>query len=140
MLYGMLLILSAGGILGGMSNFALWGSNQIGRIALERGVGGEDTDATRSTSLVLESGGHGVVLLMTIAFVAVMVFTKETQSQMKGEGWIRKIFILIRMSMVLLRPVLAGICLGLSDGMAGWAAEVLAPAVDTLGGFLMGVL
>ena len=38
-LYGMLLILTAGGILGGLAGGALWGSSQVGDAALTFGVG-----------------------------------------------------------------------------------------------------
>jgi len=120
--YGMLLILSTGGVLGGAANFALWGSNHVGRVAIERGVGGDDVNTTRTTSLVLENPGHAVVLIMTVVVVAAIVFNKSARRS------------------DLLLPVLAGICLGLSGGVAGWAAQGLGPAVDTLGGVVAGIL
>lgn len=139
MLYGMLLILSTGGILGGAAGIALWGSNEIGRVAIEYGVGGTSPNVTRTTSLVLEDGGHAVVILMTVAFVAYLVFSKNSRSSTKGEGWIRKIVLVIRYNLNLIMPVISGICLGLSDGLAGFVARWLGPGVDTLGGYLMGV-
>lgn len=137
--FGMLLILSAGGWLGNTASFALWGSNHVGKVALEQGVGGSDTDATRSTNLVLENGGHAVVILFAVAYVAVLVFSPATRSGTKGEGWIRKIILIVRLNLHLVLPVIAGICLGLSGGLAGAVANILAPAVDTLGGFVAGV-
>lgn len=120
--YGMLLILSTGGILGGVAGITLWGSNAIGTQALEKGVGGNSPEVTRSISLVLTDGGHMVVILATIAIVATWVFKKS----------IRRMDILL--------PIACGISLGLSSGIAGVAAELLAPGVDTLGGSLAGLL
>lgn len=139
MIYGMLLILSTGGILGGAAGIALWGSNEIGRVALEYGVGGTSPDVTRTTSLVLENGGHAVVILMTVAFAAYLAFSKNSRSATKGEGWIRKIVLIVRYNLNLIMPVISGVCLGLSDGLAGITAEWLGPAVDTLGGYVMGI-
>lgn len=126
--FGMLLILSAGGVLGGAASVALWGSNEVGRIALEQGVGGTDADVTRSTSLVLSNGGHLVVLAMAVAFAGVCVFSRSKRGFSVRDVLAR-----------LVLPVVCGICMGLSSGMAGWAAQVLGPAVDTLGGFITGL-
>lgn len=137
--YGMLLILSAGGVLGSTASVALWGSNEIGRVALEEGVGSADVDATRTNNIVLSEGGHMVVLLMTVAFVAYLVFSEESRKNRKNQGWIKKIITVVRVNLVLIMPVVAGVCLGLSSGMAGWAAQGLGPAVDTLGASMAGV-
>lgn len=134
MLFGMLLVLSAGGILGQTANFALWGSNHVGRVVLEGGVGGTDSDVTRRTNVVLTSGGHTVVILAATAFITYLAFSKNCRSNTKNQGWILKILGVFRYNVSLLLPVVAGISLGLADGLAGLAAQGLAPAVDTLGG------
>lgn len=123
--YGMLLILSAGGILGSAASVALWGSNQVGRVALEQGVGGNDQNVTRTTNVVLNDGGHLVVWVCLVAFIAVCVFSRKKRGFTVRD-------VLVRMVL----PVVCGVCLGLSDGMAGWAAQLLGPAVDSLGGFI----
>jgi hypothetical protein len=120
--YGMLLILSAGGILGGAAGVTLWGENLIGDLTLEYGVGGGTTNVTRSVSLVLTNGGHMMVVLITIALAAMWVFKKSMRH--------RDILI----------PIVGGISLGLSSGIAGVAAMGLGPLVDTAGGMLAGVL
>jgi hypothetical protein len=64
--YGMLLILSGGGLLGGGARVALWGANGIGRRRPHYGVGGTTMDVTRARQLVLDPGGHVVVALLTV--------------------------------------------------------------------------
>jgi hypothetical protein len=122
MCYGMLLILSAGGVLGGAAGVTLWGSNLVGDVTLEYGAGGGTPEVTRPVSLVLTNGGHMMVVLMTIALIATWVFKRS----------IRRIDIVL--------PIVCGVSLGLSSGIAGVAAQVLGPAVDTSGGMLAGVL
>lgn len=122
MCYGMLLILSAGGILGGAAGTTLWGSNLVGDRTLEYGVGGGTPEVTRTVSLVLTDGGHMVVILMTLAVIATWKFKKS----------------LSRLDLLL--PIVCGISLGLSSGVAGLAAQLLAPGVDTVGGVLAGIL
>lgn len=121
-LYGMLLILSAGGILGWVAQFSLWGSNVVGDATLEYGVGGGTQNVTRTTNVVLTAPGHMVVGLITIVMVAVWMYSKKIS----------------RMSTLLY--MLSGICLGLSSGVAGVFAWAMAPSVDTVGGVIAGVL
>jgi hypothetical protein len=122
MSYGMLLVLSAGGLLGGIAGIALWGSNHIGDITLKYGVGGGTPGVTRSVSLVLTDGGHMMVILMTIAMIATWIYKKSLR----------------RLDIIL--PIVCGISLGLSSGIAGVAAQALGPVVDTAGGALAGLL
>lgn len=121
-LYGMLLILSAGGILGGLAGVALWSQNLAGDAALEYGVGGNSPNVTRSFNLALSDGGHAMVLILTVLVVAVWKFSKKLPRLDVGLG------------------ILAGIALGLSSGVAGWAAQVLAPVVNWGGDWIGGVL
>ncbi len=122
MCYGMLLILSTGGLLGGIAGVTLWGSNSVGTQALDKGVGGGSPEVTRSVNMVLTDPGHMMVVLFTIAIVATWVFKKSVR----------------RWDVIL--PIVCGISLGLSSGIAGVAAELLGPGVDTAGGALAGLL
>lgn len=120
--YGALLILSAGGLLGSAANIALWGSNEVGRIALQTAVGGEDVAVTRSAGLVLDPAGHAVVILLTVVVVALFRFNERMPRAAAALS------------------ILSGVCLGLSGGVAGFMAEWLGAGVDTLGGAVMGLL
>jgi len=145
MLFGMLVILSAGGFLGSVGSVALWGSNRVGKVALEQGVGANDRDVTRSTNLVLEDGGHMVVILMTVAFVGWLVFSKDSRKNQEGKnnGIIGRIIVrtiaIIKSNWGLILPVVSGVCLGLVGGIAGFFAITLAPVVDTMGGMIVGL-
>lgn len=120
-LYGMLLILSAGGLLGGGADWTLWGTSAIGDAALEYGVGGGTPAVTRSSNLVLTDGGHAVVIISTVILIAVWTFRR-------GFRW------------DLFFGVLCGISLGLSSGAAGAAGYVLSPVVSTAGDAVVGLL
>jgi hypothetical protein len=121
-LYGMLLILSAGGLIGGLADVALWGSNTAGGAALEHGVGGRSPDVTRRHALALTDGGHAMVVILTVALAALWKFSKKLNKKDIGLG------------------AAAGVSLGLADGIAGWAATVLAPAVNAGGDGIVGIL
>lgn len=120
-LYGMLLILSAGGLLGGGADWSLWGSSAIGNAALAYGVGGGTPDVTRASNLVLTDGGHAVVIIATVVLIA--VWTKR-----RGFNW------------MIVRALVSGISLGLASGVAGIAGYVLSPLVSTLGDAVVGLL
>lgn len=122
MAYGTLLVLSTGGLLGKAAGTTLWGSNRVGNVALVAGVGGDSPNIPRPVDIVLTDGGHVIVILMTIGLIAVAKYKKSVRT------W------------ELLLPVVAGISLGLSPGIAGLAAQVLGPAADTLGGTLSGLI
>ncbi|WNI16926.1 hypothetical protein [Actinacidiphila sp. ITFR-21] len=113
--YGMLITLSGGGLLGWGSRITLWGGNQIGDKALSWGVGGTTMDVTRAHQLVLDPGGHVVVLLLTVTLVCIARFSKKLRS------W------------KLLLGLAAGICLALSGTVAGAAAMPLGSSVNALG-------
>jgi hypothetical protein len=113
--YGMLLILSGGGLLGGGAGVALWGANGIGDGVLHYGVGGTTMDVTRARQLVLDSGGHVVVALLTVVLVSLWLWAPKVRNWKIALG------------------ALAGICLALSGTMAGAAAVPLGSGVDALG-------
>ena len=121
-LHGMLLILAAGGILGGAADWALWGTSIAGDAGLEYGVGGGSPEVTRDYADALTDGGHAVLALATVALVAIFKFAKKLPSRdiLLGE--------------------LTGICLGMADGVAGWAAAGLARGANWLGDWVGGML
>ncbi|WP_371551682.1 hypothetical protein OG266_39425 [Streptomyces sp. NBC_00554] len=118
--YGTLLILSAGGLIGAIADWSLWGTNQIGEVVLVYGVGSTSPDVTRSTHLALTPGGHAVIILATVVVLAI--------SSIRGLRW------------DFARGILAGISLGLASSVAGLAGYILAPVVSTLGDFVAGLL
>jgi hypothetical protein len=113
--YGMLLILSGGGLLGGLAGLALWGSSGVGDLALVWGVGGTTMDVTRARQLVLDPGGHVVVLLVTVVLVCLWQWARKVPNWKIAAG------------------ILCGICLALSGTLAGYAAVPLASGVNLLG-------
>jgi hypothetical protein len=113
--YGMLLILSGGGLLGWAAGTALWGANGIGDHSLIWGVGGTTMDVTRARQIVLQPGGHVVVLLLTVTLAALWKFAKKLRSWKIAIG------------------VLCGICLALSGTVAGAAAVPLGSSANAAG-------
>ena len=113
--YGMLLILSAGGLLGSLAGIVLWGGNIVGDGSLRYGVGGTTMDVTRAHQLVLDPGGHAVVVLLTVTLVCLWKFAKKLRSWKLAVG------------------LVAGICLALSGTVAGAAAVPLGSGVNTMG-------
>lgn len=116
--YGVLLILCAGGLLGGLAGLTLWGANGVGDLALVWGVGGQGgDDVSRGTGQALTNGGHAVVLIT--AFIVVALLRKrsvDTQELLMGLG--------------------SGICLGLVKGVAGAAAVPLASVANLAGAWM----
>lgn len=113
--YGMLLILSGGGLLGRAAGITLWGANGIGDHALRWGVGGTTMDVTRARQLVLDPGGHVVVLLLTVTMICLWKFARKLRSWKLAVG------------------IVCGICLALSGTLAGAAALPLGSSVNALG-------
>jgi hypothetical protein len=121
-MYGILLILSTGGLLGEAAGVALWGSNAVGDAGLEYAVDGNTPEVTRGYSLSLSDGGHAMVLLLTVGMAAAWKFSRKLPKKDMGLG------------------VLCGISLGLADGVAGWAADILAPVANGGGDWITGVM
>ncbi|MFB8101335.1 hypothetical protein ACFC3O_00610 [Streptomyces sp. NPDC056007] len=118
--YGVLAILTVGGIIGWIADTTLWISNWLGDVALVWGVGGTTgTAAGRTTYLPLTQTGTAVVLLLTVLLLAA---AKKSQygSALKSGAW-------------------CGICLGTSAGVAGLAAVPLAQSVNWLGANAYGI-
>jgi len=121
-LFGMMLTLSAGGVLGWLAHISLWGSNQVGDLSLKYGVGSGTQRVTRSVSLVLTPAGHMVVLVATVVLVLVFLRSKKISR--------------VRVSLYFV----SGTCLALSSGVAGFVATGMAPGVNSLGGLVAGVV
>lgn len=118
--YGMLAILTAGGIIGTTLGWALWGANGLGDLSLVYGVGGTTADVTRTHQVALNSGGYVVVLLLTVTIAGLWKWASRIPT---GK---------------LLSGILAGACLGLSGAVAGAAAVPLASGANAIGiGFTM---
>lgn len=113
--YGMLITLSGGGLLGWGARLALWGANGVGDKALSWGVGGTTMDVTRARELVLDPGGHVVVLIVTVVLLALWKWAKKLRSWKLAVG------------------LLCGICLALSGTVAGAAAVPLGSSVNAMG-------
>lgn len=120
--YGMLLILSAGGILGSIADITLWGANGLGDLTLVWGVGGGTQNVTRASQMALTNGGHAIVILLTVALIGLWKFAGKVPNGKLAAG------------------VVCGICLGLSGAIAGAAAVPLASGANLLGLSLTAVL
>lgn len=120
MSYGALLILSAGGIIGGVADWSLWGTNQAGGIVLVYGLGASTPNVTRASHLALTPGGHAAIIVITVIVLAVC--TK------RGFRW------------DFVRQILAGISLGLASSIAGVVGMVVAPSVSWAGDYVVGLL
>jgi len=118
--YGSLLVLSAGGIIGGLADWSLWGTNQAGNIVLVYGLGSTTPNVTRSQHLALSPGGHAVIIVATVVVVAV--------AGIRGFRW------------DFVRGVLSGISLGLASSIAGAVGFAVAPSVSWLGDYVAGLL
>jgi hypothetical protein len=119
--YGVLTILTVGGLIGWAADTALWISNWLGDVALVWGVGTTaGTSAGGGTYLPLTQTGGALVLLMTVFMVAAVKKSRYGRDLKQG-AW-------------------CGICLGTSAGIAGTAAVPLAQAANTIGATVYGVL
>ncbi|WP_165984216.1 hypothetical protein [Streptomyces sp. YIM 98790] len=120
LVFGTLLIVTVGGLLGGAAAVALWGSNAAGDLALVYGVGGGTPDVTRTGRAGLTDGGHAVVIVLAVVYLVALVLSRRARSWLIALG------------------ILAGVCLGLSAGWAGWIAGWAGAGVNALGALLTG--
>lgn len=119
--YGVLAILTVGGLIGWIADTALWITNWLGDAALVWGVGGQAGQASRGTGyLPLTQTGGAIVLLLTVALIAA-IKKSSRGADLKAGAW-------------------CGICLGTSAGIAGFAAVPLAQAANWAGGALYGAI
>ena len=119
--YGVLAILTVGGLIGWAADTTLWISNWLGDVALVWGVGGEPGQHAGTVAyLPLTQTGTALVLLATVAVITA-VKRSRWGSDIKAGAW-------------------CGICLGTSAGVAGFAAVPLATAANWCGAALYGVI
>lgn len=109
---GALTVMVASGLIGFFGDFALWGLNFFGDGALIVGVGAKGGTAPGSTSQPLSEGGLGVTLLL--------VCWLFPRGRSQWFGW------------------LSGVGMGLSAGVAKFAAVPLASGVNIAGTWLTG--
>ncbi|MFI8104720.1 hypothetical protein [Streptomyces sp. NPDC086023] len=119
--YGVLAILTVGGIVGWIFDTTVWISNWLGDTALVWGVGGQAGQrAATGVYLPLTQTGTALVLLLTIGMIAASKKSGYGRD-LKAGAW-------------------CGACLGTSAGVAGFAAVPLAQAVNAVGAQLYGVI
>ena len=119
--YGVLAILTVGGLVGWIADTTLWITNWLGDVALVWGVGGQSgRSATATAYLPLTETGTPVVLILTVGMLAAAKKSRHGQDLKLGT-W-------------------CGITLGTSAGVAGFAAVPLAQAANWLGLHLFGVI
>lgn len=111
---GALTVMVGSGLIGWMGHFALWGLGTVGNWALVIGVGAKGGTAPGTNSQPLNEGG------LFMAFLLVCWLWPRGRSQWLG--------------------FLSGICLGLSAGVAHFAAVPLASGVNIAGAWLTGML
>jgi hypothetical protein len=119
--YGVLTVLTVGGLIGWIADGVLWISNWLGDVALVWGVGTTaGTSAGGGTYLPLTQTGGALVLLLTVGMLAAAKKSRHGRD-LKVGAW-------------------CGICLGTSAGIAGAAAVPLAQAANWTGSVVYGVL
>lgn len=117
-LYGTALILCAGGVLGWLANFSLWGVGWIGDGALIWGVGGRRENVTRADQVsALTNGGLAMVLIL--AFVVTVILRKRADDKR-----------------AISQGILSGILLGTVRGVAGVLAIPVASSLNLAGAWL----
>jgi hypothetical protein len=122
--YGLLAVLATSGVsaLGFISQLGLWAGDNLGTLALVYGVGGTSPAVTRAQPVVLTPGGYAVYLIWTALVVGHHVWARRRPRIQSALG------------------VVAGVCLGLSAGVAGIAAVPLGSIVNLLGAWYAGVV
>jgi hypothetical protein len=116
---GALTIMVVGGIVGWAGDTALWGLNTFGDGLLVYGVGGKSGAAPGSTGAPLTEGGLFMTVLVLAGFIA------RRKRGAKGSKW---------------RGWLSGVGMGISGGVARYAAVPLASAVNIAGAWLTGAM
>ncbi|MFI1472054.1 hypothetical protein [Streptomyces wuyuanensis] len=114
---GALTVMVVGGVVGWVGDTALWGLGTFGDGLLVYGVGAQTGTAPGSTSAPLTQGGLFMTVLVLVAFLA---RRKRGATGSKWRGWG------------------SGIGLGLSAGVARYAAVPLASAVNVAGAWVTG--
>jgi hypothetical protein len=116
---GALTVMVVGGVVGWAGDTALWGLNTFGDGLLVYGVGAATGTAPGSAGAPLTQGGLFITVLVLGGFIA------RRKRGAKGSKW---------------RGWLSGIGMGLSAGVARYAAVPLASAVNVAGVWLTGIV
>lgn len=116
---GALTAMVVGGLVGWLGDTALWGLNTFGDGLLVYGVGAQTGTAPGSTAAPLTQGGLFMTALVLVGFLA------RRRRGARGSKW---------------RGWGAGVGLGLSAGVARYAAIPLASAVNLAGAWLTGMI
>lgn len=119
-LHGMLVVLTAGGLLGAAAWLALWGANGLGDLALVYGVGSSSPGVTRGQSMALTPGGSFIVIVLTALLFGAWRWSKRLPRKKVGLG------------------MLCGLCFGLNGSVAGVMAVPLATAANVAGAWWAG--
>ncbi|MCW8221208.1 hypothetical protein [Streptomyces griseolus] len=94
----------------------------IGYAYLVWGIGGNSPDVTRANPVVLTDGGYMIFAIWTAVMIGLYLWSRKLPRLQTALG------------------ILAGILLGLSQGIAGMAAVPLASAVNVAGSWYAGVV
>jgi hypothetical protein len=116
---GALTVMVVGGLVGWAGDTALWGLNTFGDGLLVYGVGAQTGTAPGSTAAPLTQGGLFITALVLIGFLA---RRKRGAKASKWRGWG------------------SGIGLGLSAGIARYAAVPLVSSVNLAGAWVTGII
>lgn len=116
---GALTVMVVGGVVGWAGDTALWGLNTFGDGLLVFGVGAETGTAPGSPAAPLTQGGLFMVVLVLGGFIA---RRKRGATGSKWRGW------------------LSGVGMGLSAGIARYAAIPLVSAANLTGIWLTGIV
>ncbi|WP_435610878.1 hypothetical protein [Streptomyces sp. C10-9-1] len=120
--YGVLAILTVGGLVGTIADTTLWITSWLGDVALVWGVGGQAGQiATARPYQPLTQTGGAIVLLLTVGIIVAAKKSTRYGRDIASGAW-------------------CGICLGTSAGITGFAAVPLAQAVNTAGAQLYGLI
>jgi hypothetical protein len=118
-LVGALMTMCAGGIVGWLTDWFVWGAGWLGDAALIYGVGGERQAVPQSFSQPLTNGGLAMTLIILVAaIVRLRRGGTATGSHKRG--------------------LVSGATLGLSAGVAAVVAVPLASAVNLAGAWIPG--
>lgn len=120
--YGMLAVLSntSWSVLGFLTRAGLWGGNGLGYAYLVWGIGGDSPSMNRAVPIVLTTGGMAVLAIWTAVIIGVTLWSKRQTRLDNTLGCV------------------AGVLLGLSEGIAGVAVVPLASGVNMFGAWYHG--
>lgn len=87
--FGTLLAMCAGGLVGWVLDWGMWGSNWAGDAGLVWGVGGQagDVVSSRGPSQLLTNGGHAFVLVSVFVFAAVCRRYPQSRPVLLQSAW-----------------------------------------------------